>query len=387
MRVKINSESLQTLLSRGALSAAVDPIKTSPYKGFGRIEYVGGKLSVQSEGATVASRAFVHVDDDNGEEGACVCNVEQLLKMIKFIPKKDPVTLEYRVTEDDPVGIMVAKGKKGSRTEMSCAHPQLYAMLQGPESTPSAVFDGDSLFESIDRVSFAGDINDADNLRSNICIRSEAGVVYAAAARREMLCYATVGEGNIDADIFLPLSITKELKKFFIGGEVRFVEEGNNIFMIQERGWVRFCSPQVTGFPNFTAFADVDTSGKSRLAMESFLDVLGACMHANSIEAGLVIEDRKVSMASLGSDNGIRHSGNVLCSDDSDQVSERFTFSPFMVMAFFKGKKSLDPTFTLEISSGKRSVNYMKLSSGRLRFFMKERKTMTTNPIEMIDNV
>ena len=386
MRIKVDSESLQALLTRGALSASADPIKTSPYKGFGRIECKKGRLYVQSEGATVASMAFIHLDDQEAEEGACVCNIEHLIKMIKFIPGKDKVTLEYVVTEEDPVGTLIARGGKSSETKMSCAHPQLYAMLRGPENVAAASFDGEALFEAMGKVSFAGDVNDADNMRSNICIRSEEGIVYAAASRREMLCYTTVGDGDMEGDIYIPLSLVRDLKKFFAGGEVKFVEDGGNLFMVQERGWVRFCSPKVTGFPKFTAFSSVETSGESRLAMDRFLDVLGACMHANQIEAGVVIRNRKVSMASLGSDNGVSHMGSVLCSEDSDEVDEKFTFSPFMVMSFFKSKNSMDPTFTMEISSGKGAVNYMKLTSGHLRFFMKERKTMTTDPIGAIED-
>ncbi len=386
MRVKVDSESLQALLLRGAISASVDPIKTSPYKGFGRMECKNGRLYVQSEGATVASMAFIHLEDDEAEVGACVCNIEHLMKMLKFVPKKDMVTLDYRVTEEDPVGTLIASSGKGSKTEMSCAHPQLYAMLKGPDKEPAATFDGETLFEAVNKVSFAGDLHDADNMRSNICIREEDGIVYVAAARREMLCYTTIGDGSMENDMFLPLSITKDLKKFFVGGEVKFIEDGTNLFMAQECGWVRFCSPSVSGFPKFTSFESVETSGKSRLAMDKFLDIMGACMNANQIEGGLVIDERKVRIAALGSDNGIRHSGSMCCSEDSDEVDERFTFSPFMLMAFFKSKKTLDPIFTIEISSGQGTVNYMKISSGHLRFFVKERKTMTTDPVGEIIN-
>jgi len=384
MRVTIQSDTLKEVLARGSMSASADPIKTSTYKGFGRMEYRDGKLFVQSEGATVASMAFVHIEED-GEEGACVCNIEQVIKMIKYIPKGDSVTLTHVTTEEDTAGKLVIKSKK-KKTEMGCAHHRLYSMLRGPQGDKIANFVGEDLFAALDNISFAGDVNDADNLRSNICLRSEDGIMYAAAARRELLCYTIIGDGNMSGDIFLPLSIVKDLKKFFVGGDVGFVQEGDNLYMVQERGWVRFCSPSVKGFPKFTAFSEVETSGVSRLAMDSFIDVLGSCCTANQIEAGMVISQRKVTMAAMGSENGIKHVGSVSCSEDSDEVEERFTFSPFMVMDFFKGKKSMDPTFSLEISSGTGSVNYMKISNGNLRFYMKERKMMTTNPLAEISS-
>ena len=80
----------------------------------------------------------------------------------------------------------------------------------------------------------------------------------------------------------------------------------------------------------------------------------------------------------------MKHVGHIAVSEDSAPVDETFTMSPFMLSSFFKKCKSMSSVFTMEISKGG-NVSYMKLSVDSVRFFVKERKTLSTNPIGEID--
>jgi len=384
MKVKILANALKEVLQRGSLAITVDSMKASPYKGFGRITYEDGRLYVQSEGQSVSSKAFVHTDDLDAENGACVCNLELIMGMIKFMPKDEPLTLEYQAVEGDMGHISVRSTK--SSAQFGCAHPDLYMMMKNPPSDFMFSIDAGDFFKSVSRVTFAGDSSDADSKRSNVCVRCDEGTVYVAAARREMLCYSEVGHADFDMDIFLPLDTIRGLSKFFLDGDVKFVDDVGNLYLVQERGWVRVCMQSVPGFPRFTAFAEHKTSGKSRMAVACFANALGACMKANQIEAGAVISDRKITLCAMGTDNGTKYKGSVMCSEDSDVVSDSITFSPFMIMGFFKGMD--ESTFDMEVSErGESPVVYMKFSDGTTHLFVKERKTMTTDPVTEINNV
>lgn len=384
MKVKISADSLKEVLRRGSVAITVDSIKGSPYRGFGRITVSDGRMYVQSEGQSVSSKAFVHIEDMDAEDGFCVCSLESIMGMIKFMPKDEPLTIEYKSVEGTPSTVVIRSSR--SKAEFSTAHPGLYSMMKDPpKSEPVFSVDSGKFFGSISRVSFAGDSSDADNKRSNICVRSDGGKVYVAAARREMLCFSEVADADFDMDIFIPLGVIGGISKFFLEGDIDFMDDGGNLFMVQKRGWVRVCMQSVSGFPKFTAFSNHEMSGESRMAVACFSDTLGGCMRANQIEAGAIIRDRKFLVCAMGSDNGTKYIGSVKCSDDSDPVDDHVTFSPFMVIGFFKGID--ESTFSLEISKRGGPVTYMKFSDGRTHLFVKERKTMTTSPISEIQNV
>jgi len=381
MRLTISREDLIDVLGRGGIPISIDPALNSAFRGFGRLEYSKGRLVVQSQGPTVAAKAYVQVDDTDAEDGVICVSIERMSEMLKFFPKSDNVIVSHVVSENSPNGEVHLKAGK-TTLKIPCVHEKLFPDMGQPDGENVLTTDTESILAIIKSVGAYAMPNDADGIRSNIVCRSSEDKIYGAATDGISLCYDFFASGNLDSVACLPMRITKGLKKFLRDGEVSIRSNGKTMFMSQKCAFIRTSvTPAMDNkFPNFLRLMEMEYHCGISVSAELFDSVIQASNKTNSEEAILQVIDDEVFLYALSPVSGMRYSGSVKGTNQKGDME--VGFSPFMLTKFIQNISSdtIDISFSVQTNS-KGWPAHIRLTCGNYNLFVKARVAMVSDPV------
>lgn len=380
MKLQIKLDELRSLLSRVTVPLKVDPAVGSSLRGFGRLEVAAGRLTATAIGPVVSCTIGVPLDGAP-EDGACACNLEMLADMLAYAPASETADLDFqRASGGSTMGqLHVRVGK--SKFKTPCAHPDVFRPVAPEAILDKAEIQKDDLVEAIEAVQFASAPNDADSVRSNICLSSHGGKLHAVAMNGIECCICEMGQsGGLRA--FLPSKVAKGLAKMLADGPVTLAAQKNG-YLVQDGCVVRFPrSPEAEAkFPDVANLLAVEHIMPVSVPTERLKDMVGASKHVSRAECLLSVSAGELTFWAKSPLDGSEYRAFVSCVADEGAAIEA-GMCPLMLGEFLSKVKS--DSVTLEFNPKRNDRGWpwhIKMSDGqRLTFFVKTLAVMTVSP-------
>jgi len=381
MKLQIKLDELRSLLTRAIVPLKVDPAIGSSLRGFGRLDVANSRLSATVIGPVVACTIGVPLDG-SPEDGACACNLEMLADMLAFAPAGEMVDLDFQhATGSGTMGqLHVRVGK--SKFKTPCAHPDIFRPVTPEPAAERAEIEKDTLDGAISAVQFASAPNDADNIRSNICLSSHGGKLHAVAMNGIECCICEMGPGT-GLKTFLPSKVAKGLSKMLASGTVTLVAGQKNGYLVQDACVIRFPrSPAAEEkFPDVGRLLAVEHVMPVGVPTERLKDMVGASRHVSKAECLLAVAGGELTFWAKSPLDGSEYRASVSCvAGEGDTIEAGMCPD---LLGEFLAKVHAD-SITLEFNPKKNDRGWpwhVKISDGqRLIFFIKTLAVMSVSP-------
>jgi len=384
MKITAPLEELAAVLLEGSLATKADPVIGSGLAGYGIITLKAGKLSIQASGPMMTTKAFITVDDDDSEDGQCVVSLDKMSASIRHFPKKQPVTLQHFPGEPGNSGYLKVRSGKNS-VKLPCAHPRVFPEFEEPEGSSVFSLDPEIVAKTAKLVSFAALKQDADNVRSNVCLAARDGKLSARAVNGVECCMCELGTFECeDGNVFLPIKIVPHLSKFLHDGEdAEFVDAGSRAIVRQRDRMICFAKPveAEAKFPEFSKLLALPHEAKIGISREKLISMIGTVLQVHPEECLIAVGEGEIRIEAVNPVDGTEFKGVAPYSCD-EIVARNAGIHPGLMGCFLKACKTDSIFFEFSEHLNERGwPRHIKATDGeKMTYFVRTLAAMTSMP-------